>query len=350
MKKKKSKDIYQKYCFGYVILFIVISVGTTLWQVGVGDLSSGPSRSLAAVSSLTTVAPSSGCTMLLDRLSSSSPVSHNVSISSKTITPDVVLGVYSLSSSGQNANVTKVSFRINGNINAFQNFRLFDGGVAYSPKSIAGNNMAFNPTNISVTKDSWKDLILKADVKATSTSSVVSATILGQKFIGIDSNNLPLNLSSATDATSSSLTLVPLSNQVSISGISAKSSLVNNGSNPATMATVSFSFNLENKGNDTIYISSDPSVMSTFSTTAVSGNLNSLTSPLVVNPAGFYVIQPGSSASLTLGGSLNNAGGSSGVKELKITKIYYGNSSTGLQKYNISSGLENLRVFNYLNK
>jgi hypothetical protein len=68
-------------------------------------------------------------------------------------------------------------------------------------------------------------------------------------------------------------------------------------------------------------------------------------SPAVVNgdSGSALAVQPGTSRTIMLEGILNG-NGSTGFMVAQVTRIYYGNSASALQGFNINFGIESLRA------
>lgn len=154
--------------------------------------------------------------------------------------------------------------------------------------------------------------------------------------------------STSSSGSSSSSNGLPLT----LSDLSSKSFLIDNGDRAPATSTVKFQFTMNNVGVSPLYVSKTPSVLVSTSTT--SGSLGALdllsvsadsASPLILagDTNAYYIIPIGSSRRFTLDGFFGKYS-TSGAIEFKIIKIYFSDEKKGLQKFNINSGLEKLRA------
>ena len=119
----------------------------------------------------------------------------------------------------------------------------------------------------------------------------------------------------------------------------------------ASTSTVKYLVTLNNTGSNDVYISKTASTFVATSTTAMSGRLTSLTSGTTLSgdTSAHFIIPSGGPRSFILEGEYGNDNGTSGSVEFKITTVYFDDDTTGLQEFNITYGLEALRVYTYQN-
>jgi hypothetical protein len=141
-------------------------------------------------------------------------------------------------------------------------------------------------------------------------------------------------------------TSVPIpAHNVSVSNTSSTYTMINAGSQTPYSSTVTFRFTLSNNGTNDAYILRDIPKLVMYSSTAASASLSLLTSDStsIADISSYYIIPSGTSRTFTLAGTMDNRGGSIGVKTLKINSITY-YDRTFAQAVGINTGLENLVV------
>lgn len=101
---------------------------------------------------------------------------------------------------------------------------------------------------------------------------------------------------------------------------------------------------MNNNSSSDLYVSRNPSVFVSTSTSASSAKLTLAAAspyPLVGDISSVYIIPHNSHRIIALAGMFGNYG-MSGSVEFKINKIYFGNDVNNLIKFNIDDGLEKL--------
>ena len=320
----------------------------------------GYTDSLSEATGRTVTLSSTGSTgNIVARVSASSPLARIQTVSTSGETAGVVLGVFDFKAENQSSTLNNLTFALNDPkgqrafSTIFKRVYLDDGSKVVYADSVA-TSTAFSNLTIDLAKDSWKTLTLKADVadaddfangSMASTSMVVNAT----NIVGIDSNFTTVTASGANTIAGSDVTL--LQSGVSLSGMSASYAMVDNGTAAASTSTVKYLVTLNNTGSNDVYISKTASTFVATSTTAMSGRLTSLTSGTTLSgdTSAHFIIPSGGPRSFILEGEYGNDNGTSGSVEFKITTVYFDDDTTGLQEFNITYGLEALRVYTYQN-
>ena len=300
-------------------------------------------------------------------ISPNSPTQRTVTTSS-SITPDVILGVYRLKAVNQSAEVSSMSFILNSSTGVststlLSNLRLSDpNGNTYGAASLNGNTYGaasltggptptFSNMSISLPKDTWVDLTLKADIAANQ-ALTASTTLDVSTVTGLDSNYNTLTLTNASDVTASDVVFTTGAlDLVSSSAVAGESVYAYGTSSGVTNKNVDFIFTLKNNSNNVLYASTTVAqLVSTSSTGSATGSTvaSSTVQSVSVSPTTVsgdsstnYAIQPGSSRTFTLKALVSKIAGAVQYSELKITGINY--SGTTVPSGTIDFGLENLR-------
>ncbi len=309
---------------------------------------------------------------LLTAISPSTPNTRTDNVSTTSVTPDTILGVFDVKLQNQAGTLSTMNFQVNTSMsnnvsastllatNNFQNFRLYQGSTllagAYSVSSTNPAVIVFTNLSISVGTDAWKSLTLKADVLATSTAFSASSTLVKSSIVGTDANYNTVTLTNAGNRTSNNVTFVPNA------GIVIKDIVITKGSvtTPTTgvwlSAYPSITFTIQNTGNNPIYISQTSN--SALATTTSSGPVASSTVSSVSAGAALagdvtstaYIINNGSSRTFTYNYFIDNKNGEGTGKKISLTQINYGTGSaagTGAgqnAELNVNYGLENAYI------
>jgi peptidoglycan hydrolase-like protein with peptidoglycan-binding domain len=120
--------------------------------------------------------------------------------------------------------------------------------------------------------------------------------------------------------------------------------------NPSRAQT-SFTFNISNLANNTIYIIKNPALAFGDYTTAASSSLATVfVSPFMVpgDTSAFYAVPALSTRTITVMGYMDNTVGATGVKEQMITGINYSDDTVNFKKFSIEKGLDGLKASVYL--
>ncbi len=296
------------------------------------------------------------------RVSPNTPDKRIVTTSVSQVTPDVVLGVYSLKSQNQNSTINSLSFNINNSTNAatssiFQNVRLKVGGQVYGANSLSAGASTFTNLNFTLAQDQWTDVSVVADVLSNISGVSASSTLVAAGIVGVDGNYNTVTVSNASNATANDVQLQ--TSGISVSNLSASYTLGGAGANGDAGAAVTFAFTVTNTGNSDVYVSKVPGVALATSTTGSAGSPATASSTITYvtsNPgtmasdtgtaptSGAFVIPAGSSRTLTYSGSLNNINGTAGIRVFKITSINFGTSAGTPTGSSVSFNLEPLTV------
>jgi len=324
----------------------------------------GYTDSLGISSTNTITLTSTGSTGdIYTRVSPNTPDKRIVTTSVSQVTPDVVLGVYSLKSQNQNSTINSLSFNINNSTNAatssiFQNVRLKVGGQVYGANSLSAGASTFTNLNFTLAQDQWTDVSVVADVLSNISGVSASSTLVAAGIVGVDGNYNTVTVSNASNATANDVQLQ--TSGISVSNLSASYSLTTGGANGNTTgAAVTFAFTVTNTGNSDVYVSKVPGVALATSTTGSAGSPATASSTITYvtsNPgtmasdtgtaptSGAFVIPAGSSRTLTYSGSLNNINGTAGIRVFKITSINFGTSAGTPTGSSVSFNLDPLTV------
>jgi hypothetical protein len=312
----------------------------------------------AAIQKLTcsTITPSGNQRVgnIVVRLSPSSPEKRIVITSTLRSTPNVTLGIFDLKAEHQDIKVETIKFDVATSQLTqfwpaiFKNLYLTDGVNTYQASSI-GSESVFTNLNINLQKDVWKSLTLKADIgdqdefihgTAASTTLIANTTkIVAKDSNGFTATAIGANATRAQDVifrnvggsiTNQSTTIIPIPGITHTAAVEFK-----------------FRFNNSSESQGDIFISKNQSIILATTTNATSFALNTFEiSPTYAGEGtqNYYIIPVGMSRDLTFRGIINNIGGSLGLKEAKITNIYYSSRATSLRNYYIDFGLETLKT------
>lgn len=110
---------------------------------------------------------------------------------------------------------------------------------------------------------------------------------------------------------------------------------------------VTMSFTLTSKG-QAAYVSKTPDTALDWKTTAYQGaNFDSVSAnscSYCGDSSTYFVVPDGVSRTFTYSGTMDNKDGTMGVKNMKITSIFYDDDTSGFQEFNIQNGLSGLSV------
>ncbi|MFA5290983.1 MAG: hypothetical protein WC385_01575 [Candidatus Paceibacterota bacterium] len=364
MSKKKCKKCGVKYFFWLIIVFVVLTGVMIAYKSGESAIPIDADKNLAAALTAKDIKTAvTSPTYVYDKLSSRSPVAGKVLVSSTAITPDVILGVFNLSSSKPTSEVIVNKLAINISSpqrgflaqSRFSNLRLKVGNTVYSAASFSGTGVATfqnlainllenNPAGIGL----GKDLTLLADINATPSDFTARATLKGKSIVGIDPNWNSLNTSKATDVNSASLTFT--ASPLSVTNTSTSASPINNGPNPVVAYATRYRFTLNNSGINNIWVSGDPGNFVSTSTTPANNASSTIydfepMAPLAGDDGRIaYIIPPGASRTFTLLGAIRKSSNYSTLENLRITGINYGPAVGSPWGYRLTTGLEGLSI------
>jgi hypothetical protein len=303
---------------------------------------------------------SSGSTgNILGRINPNTPAQRIQTTSTSGQTNDVTLGVFDFKAENQAATINTLIFTLGSNgtsqvefDTAFKRVYLTDGTTVYNVNSV-GTTSTFSNLNIALPLDTWKSLTLKADVadqdEFTNASQVAASTTMNStNVVGVDANFNTLTVNGANIVTANTITF--LSAGASVSNMSASATPVDNGSSAVVTAALKFMFTFNNTSNSDLYISKTPST-ALATTSTVSGAASSTLTAVVTSPgtvsgdtSTYWVVPASTSRVFTYEGTMNNTNGTVGLKESKITTVYFDDDTTGLQESSINFGLEALRA------
>jgi hypothetical protein len=301
------------------------------------------------------------------RISPNTPAQRIVTTSTSQPTNNVVLGTYGLQSQNNSSTINGLTFQVNQSNTTntvaaqFSNFRLTVGGQTYGANAVtagstnASSTVTFTNLTIPLTQDTWTDLTLQADIAQSVSSVTASTTLLAVGINGVDANyNNPTIVGG--NVTGNDVQF--LSAGVAVSNPTASYTL-SGGTSGSKSAGVSFGFTLTNTSNQDVYISKIPAVALGTSTAGSAGSPVAASSTLTyvtaspdqyaadtgsVPTSGVFVIPSGASRTFTYTGSVDNTGGTPGLRVFKITQINFGTTTTSPAASSINFGLSNLVV------
>ncbi len=359
------------------------NIGVTAVQVrsidGTGVTDTEPTT---AVATRTFSYQGSGAGSVVVTVDSSSPLAGLVQISTGGQTSGVPLAVYDIKSQNAPSNLRAISFVIyttGGKTpqDLFTQYNLKINGQSIGAQTVTPNTTVSGQASTTVTftnfgtiqlaADTYLPLTLSANVQQDTNNAldgtIASTTLVVSGSAGGSSNNpdvednsySSLSVNSGT-FTSSNLTFSGSS--ATLSGLSAVlGSPITSSVGSVAITTgynVTFGFTLT-AGNNTLYLSSDPSqalgtTSTGFASTASStltvggvitnpGNLSGDTNITALN--GYYVVPAGSSRQFTFQGTMDNHNGAQSFKTFSITQVNYATSTT---KLNVAAGAS---VINY---
>lgn len=321
---------------------------------------------LSGTTGRTTTLTGTGSTAnILARVSPTSPATRIQTTSTSGQTNGVILGMFDFKSENTASTINTLTFTLkdNGGNKTFstvlKRVYLEVDGTTYQVDSVATSSVFSNLT-INLPLDSWKTVVLKADVADQDdfTNGMIASTTMAvsaSTIVGIDSGFNTTTSSGGNTITSNDLTF--LQSGASITNQSATAVLNDNGTARAVSATITFGFTFNNTGNTDLYVSANPSLV--FATSSTISTAASTTIPVslvaaspsavsgdsaVTTNAGYYIVPSNTTRSFVYSGTLDNTNGTVGLQSVSVTKVYFDDDTTGLQEFNINFGLEKLKT------
>jgi len=291
-----------------------------------------------------------------------SPLAGQVNIASANgaDTTNVPLAVYRVRSTNLNSTLNTLVFTVQtnpglgSNLSAqMKNFKLNDGSnTVYG--SLSGNTVTFTLSNgIALTKDVVKDLTLTADIVGSSTSFSASTTMVTASIGAIDDNFVSPTyggspIGGATSVTSANLTFT--NNSLSVKSTSAGMNVkdINNGTNPVTSRSATFSITLHNGSVNNLFVSGVTGDM--LGTTTVPATNASTTVVSVVTADGQitgdtgtteYVIPAGGDRTFNFTAQIGKKTTADASQSLTISSVKYG-AVSGTYTSTVTAGLSPL--------
>jgi hypothetical protein len=306
--------------------------------------------------------------ILMTRLSPSSPVAGNVIISSTVITPNITLAIFGLNLPNLSGTISRLSINITpfsiksgvafGQVpNSISNARLIVDGKTYGASSMSSSGLViFDSLKLPLTADTWKDLTLKVDVNATTSSYKVIAVLNGSKssptpILGADANYNAIVLPVSGDIKSAQQTFVPptippTTGTLSVGNVSSgEATPILDANNQPISYTWSFSLTLNNNTGSTFYVPSLAGNVLGITTSPVSTTTSIVTvsagSPNPSDNASAYIIPAGTTRTLSFNSRINKPV-SGRVETLTVTSVKYGKTSNGITTAQVTQGLGSL--------
>lgn len=308
-----------------------------------------------AITAKTFTFSSTGSTADLNTsVSPNSPAKRSV-VTSTSVTPDVVLGVFRLKAANQSAEVASLSLLINSSTGVatstlLSNLRLVDeSGNVYGASSLTAGP-TFTNMKLQLPKDTWKDITIKADIAASQTLSA-STTLDVSTVAGLDVNYNTMTLTNASDVTANDVVFTTGALELTSASVVAGDPIYAYTQGLVTNKNVDFIFTLKNNSNNVLYASTTVAQLVSTSTAGSAGAATVASSTIqsvsvapstdANDTSTNYAIQPGSSRTFTLKGLVSKIAGATAYSELKITGINY--SGTTITAGTINFGLEALK-------
>ncbi|MEN9524525.1 MAG: putative peptidoglycan binding domain [Candidatus Parcubacteria bacterium] len=304
---------------------------------------------------------------LLTRVGLTTPDTRTDNISTTNVTENINLGVFDVKLQNQGGVLNTINFQVNVSTtsyagvhtafwasNVFQNFRLYRGSEllagAYSVSGTAAvpvnpATVVFTNMNIKVNQDEWVPLTLKADALASSTAISASSTIVASSVVGSDNNYATVTLTNASNRTANNVTLVPNAGVTLTShGFTKRTPSQFNTSAQWLTSYPTYTFTINNTGNNPIYISKTASVALATSTSA-GPNASTTVSADTITASGStsgdtstsYIIN--ASRTFTVDMTTDNTNFAQSSKKISVTQINYGTAG--------GSGTDNTLNINY---
>ncbi len=321
----------------------------------------------AGTTGRTVTLSSSGSTAnILGKLSLTSPEARFQTISASGETTGVVLGKFEFKSENRSSTINTLTFTLKNNQangaavtllgwpTLIKRLYISDGVKTVQVDSVATSSVFSNLT-FELPQDAWKTLTLTADIAdaddLSGLTSVIAAsstiTVNATNIVGIDSNFTTVTASGGNAIVSKDITFATTS--ASVSNLTAGATLVDNGTSKANKATLTFSFKLNNTGSADLYIAKAPNTALATSSTVAAAASSTLTQALTTtsptntaDTSTAYIIPANTSRSFYYTGLLDNTATAGANHSTSITKIYFDDDTTGLQKFFIDFGLEAL--------
>ena len=303
-------------------------------------------------------------------LDSASPLPGLIQISTAAQTQNVpllVVDVKPVMATGSFENITYDvhSTRVSPS-SLFTQFSLKVGGSSFGAQSVtqvSSNEVLVNFSNfglVTLPNNTLVPMTLFATVQQDTAGSLDGATVIASLVtsdvtgagnpIVLDQNynNLPVNV---TTIAGSTLTFSGQQVLLSNTSSSVGSAIVSN--NTVVGYNVSYTFAIT-AGNQTAYVSADPSIFLSTSTSSgtvlqlspsgISANPGQVSGDLNVNTtSGYYVIPAGTSRQFTLSGTASIPSGI-GLHNANITAIHYGTTTSALSSQTIDYNLTALTL------
>ncbi len=309
---------------------------------------------------------SSGSTAnIVAKLSTNTPPTQFVLISSSGEVAGKVLGKFDFKSENRSSTINTLTFTLkNNNTNkatALASFatlikRLYisDGVKTVQVDSVATSSVFSNLT-FDLPQDTWKTLTLTADIAdaddVSSLTTPISAsstiTVNTTNIVGIDSNFTTVTASGGNAVISRDMIFATSS--AIISDMTATAATVDNGTTKRKQATIAFSYKLTNNGSGDLYVAKNPDTALATSSTVTIAASSTLTQALTTtsptntqDTSTAYIIPANTARSFYYTGLLDNTNTAGASHSTSITKVYFDDDTVGLQKFGIDFGIEAL--------
>ncbi len=342
------------------------SIGAGTLGATAGLTSGGSTNNVFTLTSTGSVAD------IYTRISPNSPAAHQVATSLTQTTNNVVLGAFSLKSANNSSTLNTLTVTLasttfasgatgsSGFTGGLSNVRVYGpsgctqanpcGGTLTQTSATVGT-VVFSNMTIPLAQDTWTDLVVEADVSASTTGTGVTVALASTNIVVTDAN---YGTATYETNTATSNAIVFTTNAVTVSNTSLTLGPAIVQSTVTTGYNVTGAFTITNTSNNDLYISGTSTTLVTQTINGTATTTNGLTGAIVAVPASFngdstspaaYIIPAGLSRSFTLSGALYSA--TTGVvKTLKITGILYGTAAADVSNHSltIASGIDNMSV------
>jgi peptidoglycan hydrolase-like protein with peptidoglycan-binding domain len=283
------------------------------------------------------------------RVAATAKPSEIVTTSITGQTNEVELIQFELRSANTSSTVQGLTFTMQNNTggatssaSVFKSVKLYDGSTLITSTTSA-TTTAFTNLNIQLAADTYKTLSVKVDV--ADQDEFFNGLVASTTLTTVDAYDIDYTDNDATSLTVTGRNITLMSTGVAVSAVSATAATVNDNS---TAAQSTLSFTLTNNSTDTVYIPRLAGTLFGTSTTAgptstswgsvsASGTYSSDTST-------YYIIPAGAPRTFTVLGVLSDSTSGVAIYNVKVDRIYFDDDTTGLQEFQLTTGLDNLKI------
>lgn len=291
---------------------------------------------------------------IVARLNSNSPLTRTQAISTSGETEGVVLGIFDVKAENQDSTIEGLDLTLTttgADPDSFiKKLYVVDGSRTYWSDTIAASS-TFRSLSISLPKDEWKSLTVKADIADADDIKVTASTTVSLKVqtgnpTGIDANYSSLS-GTANEVAASKVTFSTTSLAVSNMSVASGQGIVAVANGPVVKYPVAYTFTLTNNGDTNLYVSKLAGAL-VGTTTVPADNATSTLSEIQPIAAvsgdtddAYVITSNGGSRTFTLNGTVGQDAGTAG-SSLRISQINYGTTAANPTGSTITAGLEPL--------
>jgi len=298
-------------------------------------------------------------TRIVASLDSSSPFTQTVQTSASSVTSNVPLAVFDLTS--QNGSSTLKGLVVIGQIlgtgstpppspsGIFNSIQLQVGNQTYYGTISSNATISFGNLNVPLPANQAVPLKVMANIAPGVSNVSVQLTLVTQvpsNIAAVNPDGSPTVVQIDRGATASVTTFTQSNVVVTNTSVSLPV-LTPGATGGAVGATVTYTFTAT-AGNTPIYLSTNPAYAVEVTTNAPQGSIAQISSPTALpgDPAGAFLVPAGGSRTFSLSGVISNVYGTTSiVAYMNISAIHYSTSPniTAMPVSAITSGLSNLR-------